>query len=287
MEELLTFLTQYGKYVMGCFIVSPLLFVLINQVWVAIHAKKIALKWEKQESGFLSYMEKNELKALDKRVRGELQKQLQGSLLFVTLFVVNLLLQPIVLILTLGTAPFLLWIITVIFLMMRVKKRMTHFEENGLSAKGLIGHERLLKESEGILEFHPYVSHPFTFFYHYQRLIGIPERLSELIRSNKDSHIARQESEILAEEERWLMGELILSISGRMRHYTEELESESVDAMNAMMRHAQNPTLSLAVRHRAMVLAKQLQRRSKKESVEEARQLDAMLDIETVERFYV
>lgn len=286
-ESMLEFFTQYSKYVLISIVLSPLLFLLVNQIWLHGKTKQVSLEWRKKERNETKAWSQSEFAPVDKAVRVHLKHQLQGNGILVLAFILNVIAQPLVVILTLGMAPFALWMVTLLLLIARISVRSKVLSKQGLHMNGVIYHERLRKSIHEFAVLHPYISSPYAFLYHYLRLESIPEELNSIIRSSKDARTAKEESEVIGDEERWLMEELRLSFSGRPRYYNQELATESTEAMNRMLRHAKNPELSVDIRKKAMALAKQLQLRAEVESLEEAKELDALLDIETVERFYI
>lgn len=278
---------DYSKYVLISMLISPAVFLLMNQIWLRRETRKVTQYWRKREKELTKPWKQSEFSPVDTLVKAHTKRQIQGNELLLVLFILNMLIQPFVALFTLGLAPFTLWVVTLLYLGLRMQKRRKRLIEKGLHQANIVHHERLQRSLQEFSEFRPYISLPYSFLYHYTRLQTIPDQLNEVIRSSKDSKSAKEETEILAEEERWLISELILAFTGRARYYNEELSSESLDAMNTMLRHAQNSELPASVRKRSMELAKKLQSKAEFSSIEEAKKLDALLDIETVERFYI
>lgn len=284
---MLDFFTEYSKYVFISILVSPVLFLLINQLCLYGKTKQVSTGWRKKEREKTKHWSQKEFLPVDKTVKKHIKHQLQGNGVLFFAFLLNIILQPIVVILTLGMAPFALWMLTLLLLSLRINARSKLLLQEGLHMRGVIHHHRFLKIIESDAKISPYIPSPYAFLYHYMRLETIPEQLNDIIRSDKESKTAREESEIISEEERWLTEELTLLFSGRVRYYNPELASDRTEAMSRMLRHARNPELSTTIRKQAMALANELQSRAEAQTIEEAKELDALLDIETVERFYV
>lgn len=284
---MLDFFTEYSKYVLISTIASPILFLIANQLWLHGKVKQVSTGWRKKEREKTKHWSQQEFIPVDKTVKKHTKQQLQSGGVLLFAVILNIILQPAVIILTLGLAPFTLWLVTFLLLSFRVHARSKLLLHEGLHMKGVIHHHRFLKRIDADAKISPYIPSPYAFLYHYIRLEKIPEQLNDIIRSDKDSKVAREESEIISEEEHWLTEELILLFSGRVKYYNLELASDRREAMNRMLRHARNPELSTTIRKQAMALANELQSRAEAETIEEAKELDALLDIETVERFYV
>jgi len=276
---LLDIVREYSLYVWICFIAFPILFLMGEELWIRRRMNRIVYKWKRVEQNTIKSWEDDSFTTVDATIKKHVRAQLFSKEMFLGLAVLNIIAQPFVLKITHDTAPFLGWIVSFILFLLIAKKRERNLKENGLHLADIIHHEQLKKAIRDISQYRPYITYPYAFFYHYERLLLIPERMNRLIRSDMKSHIAIAESKVLGEEESFLLEETYIAVTGRLRNYDTTIETEGVKAMQMMIKCAKNNSLPIEVRGKAMELAKKLQYKSGYELIEEARKLEAQVSV--------
>lgn len=279
-------------YFLTGYVLPPLVFLLWNRWVLSSHSRKILTYWQRRETAIFREWRLDDRLKVEDDIRDLIKKELQHPTFFAFLFLLNLLLFPaIFVVLTLGTIPWLGWVLTLVLLQAHAKEKKKKLLKDGIPYHKIVTHPRVQDLLRVNTEYRGSISYPYLFIKSYHRVLSIPDDITLAIRNSDSVEEGQQLIKVLTQEEDWLIRDMNTLMMGRLpAQYVEKEENENSEALKTMLAHASDSSLPVQVRYRAMELAKALQSKKTRDVVDVHgfnRQQNAELDILTVEKYYV